>query len=896
MMQGAAPRGRLWLVWVALLVPTLISALLLLRGNVARITQMADERTAIVVIDRLQETISMVQAYRFRVASNRPDVGEAVSLEADLARLEALYRSAPARVTQRENREPIEDAWSAIRHEVVPSEASLSELISALTVGVQSASDNSLITYDPDVAAINLGDAFAVQYVKSNVRFGAIASVVAHAQHAPESFHDRLAAARLETPALDAVRLGSSDVSYALLADASIDPSLGTVATVVERDATRYAALLDASYIDRAVDRTGALVRQGLHIATEQRAFQQRLERELDRNLVRRIAAERLAELGTVLIATLIAIASFAVVGATLRTLAQAQQFELVQAERKREQHVYAVERELFATQEQFRVTFEEVPVGILIVDEHMERMQANPALYALVANVAGILDDERDIVRALMADGGHEHFERRYRKRDATEAWAEVALRGVSGADGEKRYVLGTFRDITESRALAGRLVHEAQHDALTGLPNRVFLERSLRALIDGVKAGGAYVLCYLDLDDFKLVNDSVGHAAGDALLIATSKRLRAVLPPETLIARMGGDEFAILLAYDSDAMGLGGLQRIVETVSAPFPFDGFSLKVRASIGVVALGVASMRFEDVLRDADTAMYQAKARGGGQYVMFDASMHEYAKRRMQLTSDLIEAVTRDQIEVAYQPILDLQSERTLGFEALARWTHPSEGPIPPSEFVSIAEDCGIIESLGRSVLFTACEQLARWRAANVEAQAWTMNVNVAARQILNGSIVADVREALAYTRVPAQALTLEFTESVLIDNVRHADETLRALRDLGVRICIDDFGTGFSSLQYLQRFPVDGIKIDRSFISGADEGIVSEPIVEMLVTLSNLLDVSIVAEGIETRVQKKRLIALGCVMGQGFLFGKPAGAAEIFDSTQRALVQLEAAP
>jgi diguanylate cyclase (GGDEF)-like protein len=647
MTQRAAPRGRLWIVWVALLVPTLISAVLLLRGNVARITQMADERMAIVVIARLQETIRATQAYRFRVASNVPHAGEAVALESDLATLDALYRSAPARLTLRENRERIEDAWSAIRREVVPSEASLSDLIAALAVGVQSASDNSLITYDPDNAAINLGDAVAVQYLKSNIRFGDIVSLVAHAQHARASLHDRLAAARFETPALDAVRLGGSDVSDALHADASIDPSLGSAALALQRDATRYVAFLDASYIDRAGDRTRAIVRQGLEIAAEQLAFQQRLERELIRNLERRTAAERLAELGTVLIAALLAIASFAIVGVTLRTLAQAQQFELVQAERKREQDVYAIERELFATQEQFRVTFEEVPVGILIADERMERMQANPALHALVANVDSILDDDRDIVRALMADGGHERFERHYRKRDGTEAWAEVALRGVSGADGEKRYVLGTFRDITESRALACRLVHEAQHDALTGLPNRAFLERSLRALIDGVEAGASYALCYLDLDDFKLVNDSVGHAAGDALLIATSKRLRAALPPETMVARMGGDEFAILLARGPDATYRRSLEHIVEAVCAPFSFDGFSLKVRASVGVVALGVASLRFQDALRDADTAMYEAKARGGGQFVVFDASMHEDAKRRMQLRTELIEAVSRD---------------------------------------------------------------------------------------------------------------------------------------------------------------------------------------------------------------------------------------------------------
>ncbi len=409
-----------------------------------------------------------------------------------------------------------------------------------------------------------------------------------------------------------------------------------------------------------------------------------------------------------------------------------------------------------------------------------------------------------------------------------------------------------------------------------MTALPNRAAFEKTVREAIDGLRgSGGArFALCFVDLDGFKLVNDSVGHHVGDALLVAVSWILRAALPPETMIARMGGDEFAIVLREAVMSYRVQA-QRIVESLGTRFHYEAYDLSVRASVGVVELGELMLTYEDALRDADAAMYQAKKLGGGRFVIFDATMRARAKRRRELTNDLSESVARGQIGVAYQPIFDLNTQQVLGFEALARWEHPREGRIGPDEFIPIAESTGTIEALGRSVLAAACEQLARWRDTFELAESWTMNVNVAARQILNGSIVEDTRAILARSGLPAGRLTLEITESVLLDNVRVANETLLALRELGVRICIDDFGTGFSSLQYLQRFPIDGIKVDRSFVSGSGEGIASEPIVEMLITLSNVLELEVVVEGIETHTQMDRLQRLGCAMGQGFLLGKP---------------------
>ncbi|MGH9275644.1 MAG: putative bifunctional diguanylate cyclase/phosphodiesterase, partial [Acidimicrobiales bacterium] len=442
---------------------------------------------------------------------------------------------------------------------------------------------------------------------------------------------------------------------------------------------------------------------------------------------------------------------------------------------------------------------------------------------------------------------------------------------------------VVLTIRDVSGRRTLEDQLRHQAFHDPLTGLSNRaLFADRVEHALNrsrrDDVPTPA---VAFIDLDDFKMVNDSLGHGAGDQLLRAVADRLRGCLRSGDTPARLGGDEFAILLEDAPDAAAVVEVaERILDALHEPVLIEGREIYTRASIGIATRRGPNTTPDELLRNADLAMYTAKANGKGCIELFEPAMHHRAVDRLAIRGDLERSVDRGEIGVAYQPIVRLEDGEVVGFEALARWSHPERGPISPVEFVPIAEDTGVILALGKLVLHRACHQLARWQAANPDAS-WQMSVNLSARQVLAPDLVAVVREALDVSGVQPSSLILELTESVLLADSERVLRRLHNLKDLGVVIAIDDFGTGYSSLSYLQRVPFDILKIDRAFVSALRHEAPSTTLVRTILDLARTLGRTAIAEGIEEQVELEGLVELGCELGQGHHLGRPVDASTL---------------
>ncbi len=450
---------------------------------------------------------------------------------------------------------------------------------------------------------------------------------------------------------------------------------------------------------------------------------------------------------------------------------------------------------------------------------------------------------------------------------------------------------IVVTAHDVTEQRELEIQLTHQAFHDALTDLPNRALLsDRIEHAIRRARRSGEDVALLFLDIDDFKTVNDSLGHAAGDELLGEVATRLRGCVRETDTPARLGGDEFAVLVEAPEGIRGpMVVAQRILDEVARPLTIGQTEVHLRASIGIV-FGKPEKSVGEMLRSADIAMYQAKRDGGGRFEVFEPQMHEVARNRLELKADLETAFRAEQLDLHYQPLVDLASGQPVGFEALLRWTHPTRGNVPPGEFVPLAEETGLINEIGEWVLRRACHQTRAWQISIPGCERISANVNLAARQILQPAFVETVTSVLAQSGLAARDLVLEITEGTMLVDVEGVAERLGELRSHGVRIAIDDFGTGFSSLAYLQRFPLDELKIAREFVDGVVTDGRRNRLVEAIVTLAKLLDLETVAEGIEVPAQRDRLHALGCTVGQGYLFSRPLPAAEVPSLLRQALV------
>ncbi len=488
-----------------------------------------------------------------------------------------------------------------------------------------------------------------------------------------------------------------------------------------------------------------------------------------------------------------------------------------------------------------------------------------HPSDQSLVSSVIG---------QAMSEIDGSGTVECRLRMRNGDWMQVELVVQNLLH-DPYVRGLVLTALDIRERKMYEEQLSHQATHDALTGLPNRLLFRDRLHHALETVAADGAiHAVLFLDLDDFKTINDSLGHLAGDKFLAIAAERLRSRVRSHDTVARFGGDEFAILLEDTTESDALDVAERIITAFESPVDLEGRSVKGGISIGIVFAGHDGETAEDILRDADTAMYMAKARGKGRREVFSVAMREAVLARLDLEADMREGLKGGQFAVQYQPILDFASRKVVGFEALARWHHPTRGLIMPNDFIPIAEETGLVLELGAQVLSTACKQVRAWQIAYPSVPLLFLAVNVSARQLMHSSLSDELSKALEISGLPPNTLTLEITETVLAQNSEAVIERLKAIRALGVGIAIDDFGTGYSSLSYLHQFPVDVVKIDKSFVEAITGEAGGTELPDAIVSLAHALNLKTVAEGVERSEQIQHLTDIGCDLWQGFYFAE----------------------
>jgi diguanylate cyclase (GGDEF)-like protein/PAS domain S-box-containing protein len=511
------------------------------------------------------------------------------------------------------------------------------------------------------------------------------------------------------------------------------------------------------------------------------------------------------------------------------------------------------------------------------------------------------IVPEDLEQVNTAIAShlGGYtDHFECEYRMvhRDTSRRWVLSRGLAVFNRDGAATRIAGSLTDIT-ARKVA---------DPITGLPNRLlFLDRLGRAIERNKRrSGGLFAVLLLDLDRFKTINDSLGYAAGDRLLVGVAKRLEESLRAEDLVvrygksqslARLGGDEFAILLEdlkRASDATRVAN--RLQETMKQPFGIDGHEIYATVSIGIALSSTGYEWPDDMVRDAEIAMRRAKAHGKDCHEIFDSQMHVRAMMRLRVETDLHQALEKQEFTLHYQPIVRLETGRVHGFEALIRWQKPDQGFVPPAQFIPIAEETGLIIPLGGWVLNEACSQMRRWQEQFLDYGPLSISVNLSGKEFLQPNLVARIDQALQRTGLPAECLKLEITESVIMDNASEAATMLEQLRALGAQISIDDFGTGYCSLSYLHTFPLDILKVDRSFVSRMSDTPTNAEIVRTIIVLAHNLGLEVVAEGVETSEDAERLTALGCEYAQGYYFARPLTAEQATEVLSRLFLPVAA--
>jgi diguanylate cyclase (GGDEF)-like protein/PAS domain S-box-containing protein len=524
---------------------------------------------------------------------------------------------------------------------------------------------------------------------------------------------------------------------------------------------------------------------------------------------------------------------------------------------------------------------------GVIALDDALRVVDANGSALRILGLDREALDQPGwwDLVRPRRMDGSTPRLPDSFRRRAR-----DVTVRIRRGGDGRARVLLVhhqplddggsvvAFRDCTDERRTRERLEATAMRDALTGLPNRA---AALRAVEEAVRGGEPFALLHIDVDGFRTVNTGLGQGAGDAVLREVAGRLRGALPRSARAARFAADDFLVITTSDGEAQARACAERVRDAFAAPFA-AGQGTHLTASIGIVTHQGASDA-AGLVAAAEAALARAQARGRGLVEVFDDALRRSTEDRLALIADLRQAIESDRIDVHYQPIvaLDRGEPRLVGVEALARWTHPTRGPIPPSVFVALAEDAGLVRALGRRVLARACLDVAGLRDSMRQARDLELAVNVSARQVATGLLEHDVRAALSASGLPPRTLGLELTETAMMDDAGPRIDALVALRSVGVRLVIDDFGTGYSSLARLRRLPLDGLKIDRSFVSGLGSVPVDTAIVEAVLTMAAALRLPVVAEGVETREQARMLRNLGCPRSQGFLHGRPMGLDEL---------------
>ncbi|MBL0147706.1 MAG: EAL domain-containing protein [Ideonella sp.] len=561
------------------------------------------------------------------------------------------------------------------------------------------------------------------------------------------------------------------------------------------------------------------------------------------------------------------------------------------------EQHL----RELQASEQRFHAAFTHASIGMALMAFDGRLLQVNPAMCALLGAdpqallasriQALVVEDDQPLLSTqlgLAAEDDFEgfHCELRCHHRDGSVVWLDVHCGFFTEPGASLPCLILQAQNVTARRAAEDGLQHLAFHDSLTGLANRRRFLECLTGAVERARVEHAhtYSVMFLDFDRFKLVNDSLGHNAGDELLIQMARRIQENLRPGDIVARLGGDEFAVLIERaerERDTIVLA--ERLMEALKRPFQLGAIEIVASASIGITFSAFGYESAEEVLRDADTAMYRAKAQGRAGYALFDTALHTAVSDRLRLEGELRQAIDHRQLTVAYQPLFDLVKGRLIGFEALVRWNHPVHGMLDPMAFLPMAEETGLMLQLSDFVLHCACQQLRQWQISSPAHGALTMSVNVSANDLSNPAFVAQVGRALVEAHLSPAHLTLELTENILMSSIVGARDTLDRLRDLGVQLAVDDFGTGYSSLSQLARLPINSLKIDRSFIGQLRSGPNEMAVVQAIIELGRTLQKTVVAEGIESADQMSMLRDMGCVQGQGFHLATPMTAQAVGD-------------
>ncbi len=570
-------------------------------------------------------------------------------------------------------------------------------------------------------------------------------------------------------------------------------------------------------------------------------------------------------------------------------------------------------EEALRQAEERFRKAFDNAPIGMALMSADKRLLQVNQALCHVLGRREGDLlgstldsvthPDDRatgeQVLNAMLAGGGSTHRgEQRCLHLDGRVVWALMSVSLLTDSEGSPLYFITQIEDITAAKEAEERLTHQALHDPLTGLPNRkLFLDRLRQALARADRRSSWVAVLFLDLDQFKVVNDSLGHEVGDRALVVVAQRIRSTLRQEDTAGRFGGDEFVVMcedLEDGDEAVEIAG--RLAEAIAPPFTIGGREIQVTASVGIALASGTSSSPDEILRDADAAMYRAKDRGRDRYEMFDDTMRLRVMKRLEMETGLRQALDEDQLRLVYQPQISLDTGKIVGFEVLARWDHPERGLVMPSEFIPVAEDSGLIVPIGAWVLEAACRTVGSWPNGESGPKP-TLAVNLSPRQLSHPGLVDAVTRGLDEAGVDPANLCLEITETALMVASQSTLQAVKNLRDLGVHIAIDDFGTGYSSLTYLDRFHPDILKLDQFFIDRLGRDQESSAIVEAVIGLAHNLGLVAIAEGVETQEQLHRLQDLECDQAQGYLFARPQPAAEarqlLVDSRPSTVIDLE---
>jgi diguanylate cyclase (GGDEF)-like protein/PAS domain S-box-containing protein len=547
-------------------------------------------------------------------------------------------------------------------------------------------------------------------------------------------------------------------------------------------------------------------------------------------------------------------------------------------------------------SEKRFQQAFNYAPIGMALVSLDGHWLQVNHSLCKLLGyseaemltstyqatSPAEEIDRFTSKINPLL--GGQTstlQVETRFIHKQGHEIFVLIGISLLKEEESGHSHLIFQIQDITDRKHAEERLLYNAYHDALTGLPNRAWFVERLNASILKAEQNtdSLFAVLFLDLDRFKVINDSIGHLCGDYLLVNVAKKLKNCIRQGDQIARLGGDEFILLIQDIKDTKEVTDIaERIQKEISQPIHLSGYETFTTASIGIAIFSPEYRQPEELLRDADTAMYEAKSLGKAQHVIFDRGMHIHAMNLLQMETDLRQAIEKQEFIVQYQPIVSLENGKLCGFEALVRWFHPEKGLIPPEKFITIAEETGLIVPLGIWVLEEACTQLKKWEQQFPTSTDLIMSVNLSSKQFAQANLFEQILQVLKTTQIAPHKIKLEITESVVMENIDVANKILTQLRSMGIELSIDDFGTGYSSLSYLHRLPIDTLKIDRSFVSRMHENNEYKEIVRTIILLAKNLGMGVIAEGVETKEQINILKELQCNQVQGYFFSKPIHA------------------